>query len=169
MNEKLTKFLDKKRKEELDKLRREKTNNLIELGLYDKVYSPDNAYSDEYELYEWDSENNIGKYYKIVPIEITDDEYQEVKKYQKNEQSKEKNVIASALVASAWFVFIGGFIAGIMFGNGEVYKEVYGEYIVDTEFSIGIAFVYWGVCFISGIMFLGFAEIIKLLDAIKKK
>ncbi|MBQ7953221.1 MAG: hypothetical protein IJ332_00550 [Clostridia bacterium] len=112
--------------------------------------------------------NSTNKYYKKVPVEITDEEYQEVKKYSKQDDTLEINPIATALTCIAWVVFIGGFIAGIALGNVEVVKGSYYTY-TDTEFSFAIAFTYWCVALISGTMFLGFAEIIKLLNSIKKK
>lgn len=167
MNEKLEKFLAKKKEAELEKVNKEKNDMLLEMGLYDKVYSPDNAYNNEYDMYEWDNENNMQKYYKIVPIEITDEEYQEIKKYQTKEQLNKKNTIASALVAIAWSVLICGFNAGISRGNIGMYNEVYDR--IETEFSFSVACGYWGASVISFTMFLGFAEIIKLLEDIKRK
>lgn len=168
MNEKLKEFLDLKSNEELKKVEEEKRKNLISLGLYDKVYSPDNTYSDEFYLSEWDDENSRNKYYKIETIEITDEEYQEVKKYIKKEENKENNSIATLLTVFAWIIFIGGLFAGIEFGKVEVVKGVYTTY-TETEFSLSIAVAYWGAALISGIILLGLAEIIKLLDDIKKK
>ena len=84
------------------------------------------------------------------------------------EKTTENNPIATALTVIAWIVFIGGFIAGIALGTVEVERGYYYTY-TDTEFSFAVAFVYWCVSLISGTMFLGFAEIIKLLDVIKKK
>ncbi len=166
MNEKLKRFLDIKKEEERKKYEDEKERILIELGLYEKVYSPDNSYNEEYYFSEWDSANSINRYYKKVPVEITDEEYFELKKYSKKEEPPINNPIFTALTAIAWIIFIGGFIAGIALGMVEV--EI-GHYYTDTEFSFAIALVYWGISLISGTMVLGFAEIIKLLDAIKKK
>ena len=168
MNEKLKEFLDAKKEAEQKKYEEEKQKTLIELGLFEKVYSPDDNYSEEYSCCEWDSANLTNKYYKKVTVEITDEEYQEVKKYSKKEETTENNPIATALTVIAWIVFIGGFIAGIALGTVEVERGYYYTY-TDTEFSFVVAFVYWCVSLISGTMFLGFAEIIKLLDAIKKK
>ncbi len=129
-------------------------------------------YSDEFPFTEWDSFNSINKYYKKVPIEITDEEYRKIKKYSKEEDTEEyiaeKNPIAVALTIIAWVLFIGGFIAGIALGRKEVTGGYYYTYTV-TEFSFAIAFVYWCTALISGTIFLGFAEIIKILDAIKNK
>ncbi len=168
MNEKLKNFLDAKKDSETKNYEETKQKTLLDLGLYEKIYSPDNKYSEEFYLAEWDSTTQASKYYKKVPIEITDEEYQEVKKYSKKEVAPENNSVAVALTIIAWLIFIGGFIAGIVLGTVEVEKGYYYTY-TDTEFSFAIAFVYWCVSLISGTMFLGFAEIIKLLDAIKRK
>ena len=168
MNEKLKEFLDAKKEAEQKKYEEEKQKTLIELGLFEKVYSPDNNYSEEFSSCEWDSANSTNKYYKKVTVEITDEEYQEVKKYSKKEETTENNPIATALTVIAWIVFIGGFIAGIALGTVEVERGYYYTY-TDTEFSFAIAFGYWCVSLISGTMFLGFAEIIKLLNDIKRK
>lgn len=168
MNEKLKRFLDIKKEEERKKYEDEKEKILIELGLYEKVYSPDNSYNEEYYFSEWDSANSISKYYKKVPVEITNEEYLEVKKYSKKEEATVNNPVYIALTAIAWIIFIGGFISGIALGTVEVERGYHYTY-TDTEFSLAIAIAYWGISFISGTMFLGFAEIIKLLDAIKKK
>ena len=171
MNDKLKEFLDVKKADEKNRYEEEKRETLIDLGLFEKVYSPDNSYNEEFSWVEWDG-SSTNKYYKKVPVEITDEEYQEVKKYLRQEKTKKEttynNPIATALTVIAWVLFIGGFIAGIALGTVEVERGYYYTY-TDTEFSFAIAFVYWCVSLISGTMFLGFAEIIKLLDAIKRK
>ena len=109
------------------------------------------------------------KYYKIIPIEITEEEYQEVKKYsKKKDDNLETNSMSTVLSIIGWLIFVGGFIAGIISGIIEVEGGVYYKYTY-TTFSIAIALAYWGISFISGTLFLGFAEIIKLLDNIKNK
>jgi len=75
------------------------------------------------------------------------------------------NIVATILTIIAWVTFIGGFIMGIVYGNVEI-EGYYSDY---TEFSFQVAFIYWAVSFISGMMLLGFAEIIKLLEDIKNK
>ena len=157
MHEMVKEFLDAKKDAENKEYQAEKESVLIDLGLYKKEYAPNNKWSEEYEWHEFDTDEQVYKYYKIIPIEITDEEYQEVKKYIKNDSVKASNPVANAITVIAWIEFIAGFIAGIILGNA-------GE-----EFSLEIALIYWGISLISGIMFLGFAEIIKLLQAIKNK
>lgn len=158
MNEKLKDFLDAKKDAEKKRYEEEKQKTLIELGLYEKVYSPDNNYSEEFSSSEWDSANLTNKYYKKVPVEITDEEYQEVKKYSKGDVLvQNNNPIATTLRVIAVLVYIVGFIGGIVIGDAV------------AEYSWGTAFIYWFVSFFSGTTILGFAEIIQLLHDIKNK
>ena len=161
MNEKVKGFLNAKKVAERKNYEKEKQSTLIELGLFDKVYAPDNKQSEEFSYFEWDSANSTNKYYKKVPVEITDEEFEEIKKCLEKEALQKDNPVATALTFIAWAVFICGFIAGGVLG------DTVAEY--SHEFSLGTAFTYWAVSFISGTMFLGFAEIIKLLEAIKRK
>ncbi len=70
------------------------------------------------------------------------------------------NGVATALRVIAWITYVGGFIAGLILGN-----IVTGNYGL-TEFSFTAALIYWVAAFISGTVFLGFAEIISLLQKI---
>ena len=174
MNEKLEVFLKQKKEEELKKQEEAKKKTLIDLGLFEKVYSQDNTQSDGFSYGEWDSKDAKVKYFKKVPIEVSDEEYEEIKKY--SNQSKDTfqdyfsndNPIATALTVIAVIIFIGGFIAGIALGR-VVVDRGYSYRYTYTEFSFAAAFVYWFASFVSGMVFLGFAEIIKLLTEIKNK
>ena len=81
-----------------------------------------------------------------------------VKNNEYNKENSNSNTIANALQAIAVLIYGGGFIGGIAFG------QVVGEYSWDTSFSFLLALPYWAAAIISGTMFLGFAEIIKLLQ-----
>ncbi len=168
MHEKVKAYLDSRKKVEREKYEAVKSSTLLELDLYEKVYSEFDRYSREYPDVEWDKASHKDRYFKKVPIAVTDEEYKEILKYSKKEDSLDTNPIAIALTVIAYIIFIGGFIAGIALGNQDVVKGTYYQYTV-TEFSFAIAFTYWCIAFISGTMFLGFAEIIKLLHAIKNK
>ena len=166
MNEILKAFFKEKEEEELQK-RKElikeqeevKSRILIELGLYEKVYAPDNVENNEYNCYEYDHLNQMSRYFKKVPIEVTDEEYEQIKKYamqtEKNE-SKHKNTIATILSVMAWIAYIAGFILGIVLGN-DFYNDSF------------IMLIYWISGFVVGTIYLGFAEVIKLLSEIKNK
>ncbi len=164
MNDKVKEFLKAKKEAQKKKQEEEKQKVLIGLGLSEKVYSPDNKYSKEFSISEWDNETSTSRWYKLEAVDVSDEEYQEIKNYSTNPIIYQDNPVAIALTVIAWIIFIAGFIAGIALGNVEV-----GTYYTHTEFSFAAALIYWAVALISGTMFLGFAEIIKLLDAIKNK
>ncbi len=168
-------YLNKKEKESIERSRKEKNDLLIKLGLYEKVYSEKNLYSSEYPEREWDAKSDSNRYFKKVPVEVSDSEYAEILKYQKdtsgtnNDQTVSyTNSLSTAFKALAWIIFIGGFISGIVFGRVEVTKGYYYTYN-ETEFSFTLALIYWAASFIGGMFFLGFSEIIRLLTDIKHK
>jgi len=171
MNEILNNYFKKKEKEQKARLQMQRNDLLLSEGLYQKVYSEKDVYEydPEYPNSELDPQTQKVKYYKKVPIEITDEEYERVIELSEPKNNKEqKNSVASVLTVIAWIVFIAGFIVGIVLGNVEVTRGTYFTY-TDTEFSFTIALTYWAVSFVSGIFILGFAEIIKLLNDIKNK
>lgn len=168
MHEKVQEFINEKKNEERRIYDSKKSQLLISLGLTEKVYSDSKEYSYEFPY----SENVDGelKWYKIKAIEITDEEYEEIKKYSSKNNYVEapNNTIATILTVIAWIVYIAGFLAGMCLANVEVTRGYYYTH-TETEFSIGIALMYWGIALVSGTLFLGFAEIIKLLQGIKDK
>lgn len=170
MNEKVKAFLDEKKAIEKKKYEKKKEETLIDLGLYEKIYSENNEYSDAFPYSEYDVETSKNRQYRIEPFAISDEEYEEVKKYVKQGGINRFITVDKALTIIAWSIFIGGFIAGLALGNVEVVKMgLYDTSYTETQFSFATAFAYWCGALISGTMFLGFAEIIKLLEAIKRK
>jgi len=155
MNERIKDFLAVKHEEEKKKFEEEKQKTLIELGLYEKVYSENSEYSPDFPNLDYEGENN-SKWFKKVGIEVSDKEYEEIKKYAKIEadDSTANNPIAIILTIIAWVTYGIGFFAGLG---------------IIEEYGFGLPFVFWCVALISGTTFLGFAEIIKLLTAIKNK
>ena len=163
MNEMVKSFLDAKKQEERKKYDEKKEKILLELGFYEKIYSEKEGYSAEFPFSEYDSVNSKSKWYRKEVLNLTDEEYEELKKYSVEETQAGNNSVANILNIIAIVIFIGGFILGIIMG----YAAQYVEY-VDGDFSFVAAFTYWCTSFISGMVFLGFAEIIKLLDVISK-
>lgn len=161
MHELLKEYISKKEAESKQKFEKEKQEYLILRGLYEKVYSENDTSNSEYPYVDFDDETHKNKYFKKVPIDITDSEYHYLIELDK---PKKTNTIASILTFIAWLIFIIGFLAGVILGNVEV-----GTYYSHTEFSFAVALIYWAVSFISGISILAFAEIIKLLNDIKNK
>ena len=180
MNEQLKAFFESKREEELKKqqqmdlkrqqmdLKRQqmdKENTLIKLGLFEKVYAPSAEESTGYPYYEFDEVNGVAKYYKKVPIKITDEKYKEIQNYfdQKDNTQDEKyarsngnNFIATLLTVIAWIVYVSGLICGMFYG-------------VNGSGPTFMLLVCWISAFVIGTMYYGFAEIIRLLTEIKNK
>ena len=69
-------------------------------------------------------------------------------------EEKRNNTISIIFKVLACMVFIGGFIAGLI--AGFVFAR-----------TLLVTLIYWASGFISGIVFLGFSEIIQLLYEIK--
>ena len=158
MHNNVDEYLKQKRTEKFTEEYIKKAKLLINEGLYHVVYSPDNVQSSEYPFEEYDATSGSMKHYKKVPMNVTNDEFEQIKKYSTIDETP-KNAISITLTVIAYIIFISGFIYGIYIGS---------EYYVD-EFSFSLAFISWIITLISGMTFLGFAEIIKLLEAIKNK
>lgn len=81
-----------------------------------------------------------------------------------------ENAVGKALKTFAWATIILGFILGIVMAFVEVpYESYFGGYSTRTEFSWSVALTYWSDAFLAGLIFLGFAEIIMLLQKIVDK
>ena len=162
MDKRVEEFLEKKKNEaaakEFEAKKAEKEKILISLGLYDKVYSPDNKYSEEYPYYD----GNTNKNFKKIPYTASDEEFEEVKKYANNQNHE--NTVAKILTYIAYFIFGAGFILGIIFAS---LSE--NDYYSTTSSAVFVLMTYWSISFISAMLFLGFAEIIKILEVIKNK
>lgn len=145
------------KKQEADQLKKDKKKEelLLELDLYDKVYTQNGDCSDEYPYCDWDDDKGINLYYKKVPIKITDEEFEALKSCTENYDSEESsNPVAITLAVIAWIIYISGFLACA---------------ILCSEDYVATGFYLLGACFLSGTVFLAIAEIIKLLFKINKK
>lgn len=158
MNEKVKEFLDAKKDAENKKYEEAKNKTLVELGLFEKVYSESSDQSKEFPYYEYDSENSKNRWYKKEAIAISDEEYEEVKKYSKTQNTEvERNPISTMLRVIAIIVYVAGLIAGFVLG-----LDRWGD-------PTAMMLVYWIAFFVLGTVYLGFAEIIQLLNDIKNK
>lgn len=85
----------------------------------------------------------------------------------KNERSA-VNPIAFLLNSVAWILYIGGFFVGIVLGLIQIDT---GSYTARTDFSFSFpaALSCWSVALITGTLFMGLSEVIKLLEEIKNK
>jgi len=126
---------------------------LEERGIYDREYvkveDPNNVPADAI----MDGE---GKFFKRVPIEITDEEWDAVvEASRKKIDVSTDNKVAKTIKVIAIITYIMNVIAGIV-----LWSEL-------SSFILFVTAVFVG--FVSGTLMLGFAEVIKLLDDIKKK
>ncbi|MCX7614809.1 MAG: hypothetical protein N2Z65_03530 [Clostridiales bacterium] len=104
----LSDFIKEKKQLELEERKKE----LIDLGLLEKVYSSKEEPSSEYPFAEWSEEEQKEKYYKKVPIEVSDEDYAQLCKYTKTDN---ENTIASIIQFVAWLGIIVGIIIGFCF------------------------------------------------------
>lgn len=167
MNKIVQEFIDKKKAEIENNKNKEKRKLLMDLGICEKEYSQSSAWSEEYPNYEYDQETKECRYFKKIPINVTDEEYEEILKYCKQSDNttpvNKENKVAKVLTGIAYAIFIIGAILGFVMGyTKDILDDTY-------SFSFAIAIAWWGVSFIGGMFMLGFAEIIKLLNAIKNK
>ena len=166
MNQRVQEFINQQKIQAEYNMNMEKAKVLNDLGLYDKEYSENPAWSEEYHDYEYDQVTQQGKYFRKIPISVTDEEYAEILKYsniantqiESDDVKTNSNIIATIFSVIAVFIFILGLFLGFVLGDAIGYK-----------FSIGVALICWGSGFVGGMLMLGFAEIIKLLTAIKNK
>lgn len=155
-------FLESKKAEERAEYEEEKRKILRDLGLVHKEYSDNDEYTEGFPNSEYDQAKGRVVWYRITGIDVSDEEYEEIRKYTNcDEKEYIRNYIASVLQVIAWVIYVGGFFLGIKMGNEMS--------TFTSEFAFSVAIVYWCVALVSGTIFLGFAEIIKLLEAIKRK
>ena len=81
MNQRVQEFINQQKIQAEYNKNMEKAKVLNDLGLYDKEYSENPAWSEEYPDYEYDQETKEGRYFKKIPINVTDEEYEEILKY----------------------------------------------------------------------------------------
>ncbi len=88
MNPRVETYLNQKKAEleqkALDKINQGrwetyKQDVLICAGLYDKIYGPQK--DEEYCYSELNPQTGTARYFKIVPIGVTDEEFEEIRKY----------------------------------------------------------------------------------------
>lgn len=160
MNEILANYFAKKENEAKENQRINRNKILLEEGLYEKEYSDKG--SDDYPFYD------RGKYYRKVPIEVTDQEFERILEYRKDKGEDtipDKNGVSTALTAIAVMIFISGFVVGIFDGYGVAFD--FDSMDFEEKFNWILAISSWIDTFVSGTLFLAGSEIIKLLTKIK--
>lgn len=147
---------------QINGMKKEKIHKQLEkYNLYEKIYSSENTRSDEYPHREPGIYPSLDRYYKIVYFDVSEDELRrleslsnEVLKCKNIEETSVSNGVRSMLLFIGWIIYLFGFIVFIW---------------LLSEYNGLIALTYLVVTFISGTIFLGFAEIIRLLQLINNK
>lgn len=165
MNAKVQEFIRERQNEYNEKKQweyeQQKIKFLIDIDMVDKVYSPKGVYTEEYNKMEYDEKGNC-LYYKEVPMNISDEDFEALKKCLKeteevveNTSNAEHSAIATMLMVLAWILYIGGFIAGFVLGT-----DRWGE-------LSPMVLAWWAMFFAAGTLYAGFAKVINLLCDIK--
>lgn len=167
MNEKVKEFLDELKSEETNELREKKREILSKLEIFEKEYSPDDTYSDEYCEVEKLDESDI-KYYKKVYPEISDEEYEALKKELEKRNPPKKPFIVRALIIFAW-VYLAVSVVSTAFTTisyiaqySEYSSQIMPQLLPSLISGLISAAVRW-------ITFMAYAKVIELLYDIKNK
>lgn len=171
MNKQVQEYINSKKKE-LEEIQKEKKQSakesfLIEEGFCNKVYAPESGEfsKSEYSYSEYDKEKEAYFYYKLVPMDISDEDYESMlsaysavedeldDEDDDDEEDIPNNNIAIFMIVASVIIYIAGFVGGIVAGNN------FNRY----EFTWWLAFAIWIPTFVYGSLLLGVSEIIKLL------
>ena len=171
MNKQVQEYINSKKKE-LEEIQKEKKQSakesfLIEEGFCDKVYAPKTGEFSkaEYPYSEYDKEEEAYFYYKLVPMDISDEDYESMlsaynavedeldDEDDDEEENDSKNNMSVFMIVASVIIYIAGFVGGIVAGNS------FNRY----EFTWWLAFAIWIPTFMYGSLLLGLSEIIKLL------
>lgn len=172
MDKKVQEYIEAKKKE-LEQIRNDKKQTakntfLIEQGFYEKVYAPEQygVNKQEFPYSEYNQEKETYLYYKLVPYDISDEQYtemlsaynalqEELNKEDDENISESTNGIAIFMTIVAVTIYIVGLVVGIVMGKN------FGHY---GNFEWVSAAICWFAGFVYGSLFLGVSEIIKLLN-----
>lgn len=163
MNEQLEKFLAEQAEKEIQatakkikRLQPEREAFLLQNGLYRKEYRPEGKEKEGRVKWPHKERDASGAYvyYKEVPLELTEEEWQQIDQACGTEYSalpteKSGNGVATLLKVLAILEYFGAFILGCVSGD--------------------LAFLYWSAGLLAGSLLLGFAEVVKLLHKINLK
>ncbi|MBQ2363941.1 MAG: hypothetical protein II288_00060 [Alistipes sp.] len=179
MNAKVQEFIDKKKAEQREKALKQRNEHLISLGLIDEEKCIESVvYLDELDKSapcQWDLEKQkyVKKTYIPVPIEVTDEEYQEILKYapitekesvdtKKSKVSKSSGGYSKVIMfaAKVFFVTHIALLAGLLY--------LWHEYPPQT----GEDWVFFGVMFTACVFYFlfwhpiisGYATIVKAAE-----
>ena len=132
----LKEFLDKKQAEQRKEFESERDQLLVSLGLvkFEKEYSPSGKQTGPYVKYDKEAKN----YYYVkhkTPIEVTDEEYEQIKKYALTQKPKKLQMLQKSnevdgtewglkLVNGVfWVLAIIGFVIVIYLASGALFDD----------------------------------------------
>lgn len=160
MNAKVEKFIEEQQQAEIDREKKRQQAHLIDLGLYDLEYAPDNCFSEEFPYME------DGRYCKKKPIEVTQEEYKSICQVAPITPQKSWPVwpVAKILFVFSLVIYGAGFTAGIVSGIRVSGYLVSGP--ATYVFLWTNALTYWLAASFFGSILLGFSEHLRLLNKI---
>lgn len=156
----------------------ERNEILLKCGLYGIKYRDTvegiNEYSVEYPYHKYDKEKSITRWYKKVAFTVTDEEFEEIKKYYEENIHKEQNTNTEGELISN----IGGKIKGLATAKCWIGIIIYvilsmvffsQGYYNDTSNIMGIIFLIGGpiISWFSSWILYGFGELIENTSALK--
>lgn len=157
MHEAIENFIEKQKQKKKENYKQ----FLLDNDICEREYSPnedENApYDENYPF--WDRKQN--KYYKKIPIEVTDEELEQILEAYNEAQVNEvkSNGIATFFLVLGWITVIAGLIESLSAASGDK-----GE-----SFTFSVFIIHFAVTLISSMIYFGFGEVIKLLNDIKNK
>lgn len=162
MNSKVEEFIEKRRREELDREKSCQHAHLIELGLYEVEYASENCFSEAFP----DMED--GRYCKKKPIEVTQEEYESICQVAPVTPPKNWPVwpVDKILFVLSMILYGVGFIEGIAAGiQVSGYSQSGAAYHTFLWTSV---LNYWLAASFFGSILLGISEHLRLLKKISK-
>lgn len=141
MNPRVEEFISSAKKKLEEQQKQERERILINSGLFDIEIKESSERTDECDRFDHSKNLWVGK--KKIPLEVTDEEYAEILKYQTTEIEYEKPVEIDAaqeetLKGVASFILIAGIITSIifLFAICIVTVQVPGEYSFSSPKTI---------------------------------
>lgn len=165
MDKNIQNFISAKKKE-LEKIKLDKKRNfLIQQGLYEKVYAPDqhNVDTDEYPHKVYNKKKKSYMYYKIVIPEISDEDYGKLLKVC-NFIEEEKQTITDTNQKEESSERAVPFVSMLMYFATAI---IFVAGIIATAYDSRNIALYIFSAFISGCLFIALGKIIELISKSK--
>ena len=154
MDENVKKFIEAAKAAERKRYESERDCLLISLGLIDHTKTW-REYSDYYTSTHTDWDDEKGKYYKVVlePIEVSDEEYEEIKKYAPKDTKKE--ILSEELIGNGAEKFLSvinglslsiGIIVSIVLMVMAINANMYAGYILlSAAVVLLVSLISWAI------------------------